>query len=369
MLEDKIEKENYGDEIDVPFDPSKIKISNPPFTLGQLVDKIKYGEVNFHTPYQRKDNLWDPKKQSRLMESVILRLPLPSFYFDEVEPEDVSKGKSSVWNVIDGLQRCSVFKNYLVEGSMKLEGLEFLKQFEVTYKNLPSNIQRRIMMTPITIFVVERGTPEAVKFNIFKRINTGGLILNAQEIRHAMNQGVAADFVSELAAEPSFVKATCGVIKTKRMEDCDFVTRFVSFYLIPYTQYRPDMDSFMTDGMAMIKKTTSEGRLKMKKRFIKSMNLAMSLFGNDAFRKRKDICDRRRPINKPLFEVLSVSFAKLNDEEQSCLKTRANAFKNKFIALNNTDAFWNSLTSGTSNKENVRRRFEDINRIIKETIE
>ena len=356
----EIEKEDFGPEIEIPFDPRLIRIRTSPFTLGQLIDKIENDEVNFKTPFQRKSGLWDPTKQSRLIESVLLRLPLPAFYFDEQKSDDNIIG-AEFWNVIDGLQRCSVFEKYIVKKDMPLINLEFLKQFErMTFIALPPALQRRIMQTPLTIYVVESGTPEEVKLNIFKRINTGGLVLTPQEIRHAMNQGVPADFVEELAATESFKEATCHRIKSERMEDCDFVTRFVSFYLLPYTSYTPDMDSFMHKGMKTIGKISKKERGEILDAFDKAMKTAINIFGDDAFRKREYVEDRRRPINKPLFEVLSVLFSKLTDEERNFLVKNKEIFKEKFMQLNRERFFIYAISSGTSQRESVKRRFESI---------
>lgn len=364
----EIEQEDFGPEIEIPFDPRLIRIRTSPFTLGQLIDKIENDEVNFKTPFQRKSGLWDLTKQSRLIESVLLRLPLPAFYFDEQKSEGNILG-TEFWNVIDGLQRCSVFEKFIVKKDMPLSNLEFLKQFEkLTYDGLPPALQRRIMQTPLTIYVVESGTPEEVKLNIFKRINTGGLVLTPQEIRHAMNQGIPADFVEELAGLEAFKKATCYKIKSERMEDCDFVTRFVSFYLLPYTSYAPDMDSFMHKGMKAIGKTSKEERMDIVGAFKKAMTTAIKIFGDDAFRKREHPEDRRRPINKPLFEVISVLFSRLTDEQRERLIEKKEFFKNRFMALNRERAFLYAISSGTSQRESVKRRFESISGIISDTL-
>ncbi len=370
--ENKVEEEIVGNEpITVPFDPNLIKIRRDPFTLGELIDKIEYDEVNFMTAFQRRSDLWDKTQQSRLIESVLLRLPLPAFYFDEIiEYEDDIEKRKTIWQVIDGLQRCSAFNHFIVERSFSLENLEFLTQFNGKYyKDLPRELQRRIAQTPITVYVVEKGTPEEVKFNIFKRINTGGLILTPQEIRHAMNQGIPADFVAELADLKEFKDATCHIIKTERMEDRDFITRYVSFYLQNYTSYQPDLDSFMNKGMGKIKLLTDTERVEMKSRFIKSMQTAIKLFDDDAFRKRTNVYDRRKPINKALFEVQSVIYAKMSDSQLRLLVNKKNVFKHKFIQLNNDEKFRYAISSGTGQKDSVVRRFSEFKRIIDETIE
>ena len=368
---EEIEHEEFGDEpITRPFDPNLIRIRRDPFTLGELIDKIEHDEVNFNTAFQRKSDLWNKTQQSRLIESVLLRLPLPAFYFDEVvEYEDDIEKRKTIWQVIDGLQRCSAFNHFIVEKSFSLENLEFLIRFnDKLYDDLPREVQRRISQTPITVYVVEKGTPEEVKFNIFKRINTGGLILTPQEIRHAMNQGIPADFVAELADLKKFKEATCYKIKTERMEDRDFVTRYISFYLQDYNKYQPDLDSFMNKGMSEVKFQSEAQRKNMKIRFVKAMQTAIELFGDDAFRKRTSVDDRKKPINKALFEVQSVIYAKMTDNQIQTLIGKKNEYKKKFIELNNDEKFRYSISSGTGQRDSVFRRFTEMKRIIEETI-
>lgn len=362
--ENQVEKEEEGIVIiTTPFNPNMIKIRRDPFTISELVDKMEHGEIRFDTPFQRRSDLWDEVKQSRLIESLLLKLPLPAFYFDETDTDE----EAEVWNVIDGLQRCSVFKNFIVDKTMRLQDLEFLsKEYDgKSFDDLPRTMQRRITQTPITMYLIEKGTPEEVKFNIFKRINTGGLTLTPQEIRHAMNQGVAAETVAEMAKEQAFQDATCHIIKPDRMEDRDFVTRFVAFYLQDFNSYEPDMDGFMTRGMALIKKQSPEERKQMKVNFVKAMKTAMSVFGNDAFRKRRGEYDRRRPINKALFESLSVWLAKCNDVERKKLVEKKNVMKRLFIELNNDDKFFYALSSGTGQKESVNYRHRKICELLK----
>lgn len=152
------------------------------------------------------------------------------------------------------------------------------------------------------------------------------------------------------------------------MEDCDFVTRYVSFYLLPYTSYTPDMDSFMHKGMKAIGKTSEEERMKILEDFKKAMTTAIKIFGQDAFRKRANLEDRRRPINKPLFEVISVLFSKLTDEERNLLIERKDSFKERFMKLNRERSFLYAISSGTSQRDSVKRRFESMKGIINEAI-
>lgn len=349
-----VEEEDLGNElISSPFNPTLIKIRRDPFTLGQIVDKIQHNEVVFETPYQRKADLWGEKEQSRLIESVILRLPLPSFYFDEID------NINQRWNVIDGLQRCCAFKNFIIEKTLRLQNLEFLTQYNnYTFDDLPADLRRRIMQTPITTIIIEKGTPDFVKFNIFKRINTGGLILTSQEIRHAMNQGKAAKSLARMASMTEFKQATCYRIPTERMLDQEFVNRFVAFYVIGACGYTPDLDTFLNMGMAKLNAMNDSEIMQMETAFRKAMKTAYAIWGDDSFRKRTNINDRRRPLNKTLFELVSVCFAKLSQVDCDDLIKLRHQVKSEFIELNKNNKFFNAISSGIANKDCVLTRHE-----------
>ena len=380
-------EENDGNVvIEIPFKPTDIKVSTQPLTLGDLIERLEYKEIKLYSDFQRLPNLWNNTKKSRLIETILLRLPIPTFYFDG---KDDNK-----WEVIDGLQRISTLKSFVIQKSLTLENLEFLKEYNgMTYDLLPRELQRRIKTFPINVSILEKGTPDEVKYNIFSRLNQGGLVLTAQELRNALHQGRPADLVADLvrgskeeyklddesgslikeATEEGtvFVEVTGGRIPSRRMEDRDFATRFVSFYLTGYNDYLPDMDSFMSGGMKKIESLTSEHIVALKNDYIKALNTAWAIFGNDAFRKRYNTTDPRKPINKALFDCLSVSFAQLTEEQCKKLIDKKEIFRGKLIALHNKEdkKFLRSLTQGTALKANVIQRFTDIKSIITETIE
>ncbi len=114
-------------------------------------------------------------------------------------------------------------------------------------------LQRIIEETQIVTYVINPGTPDDVRFNIFKRINTGGLVLEPQEIRHALNQGEPAKFIAKLAGIEEFKQATDNSIRPERMLDRDFANRFLAFYRFGYKNYTPDLGTFMSKAMADVK--------------------------------------------------------------------------------------------------------------------
>lgn len=361
-VEEEIFYSEPGSEITKPFDPKKIDIQTKQMILEAIFRRLRNNEIDMNTGFQRKSDLWDSTKQSRLIESILIRFPLPAFYFDGTN--------DNKWLVVDGLQRLSAFKNFIIDKTLTLQNLEYLSQFNgSTFDALPRDLQRRIEEHEITVYIINPGTPPEVKYNIFRRINTGGLILEPAEIRHALNQGVPADFVKELADSKEFKEATTYSILTDRMLDRDFVTRFLAFYLNPVHDYKGNLEEFLNVVMGELYKTETSKLNKIRQDFRASMVSAKQIFGRNAFRKLYNETDNRKPLNKALFEAWSVSLAKLTDAKRDALvNQKVQVLKEFMAALNNDSAFEKAISTGTGEKRTVLKRFETIDNIIKSAI-
>lgn len=358
---DDIEQEDHSQEevITTPFSPSDIKISNPPMNMGDLIDMLSYGWINLQTEYQREMNLWSPVQQSRLIESVLLGLRLPAFYFEVVDKHK--------WNIIDGLQRCCSIKNFCVDGTLTLDGLEFLETFNnKSFEDLRFDTKRDLRMLPITVNLLEKGVPDQVKYILFKRLNTGGIELTDQEIRNAVFSGPVIDLVRNMAQEPLFTLATDYRVPTKRHVDMDFVSRFIAFYWLGYEKYEPDLDSYINKSMADIRDNGTEERIdKMREDFRHAMQLAYDIFGNRAFRKQQNRDEYRRPLNKAYFEVIASRFALLDEERHNKLLDHKELFiDNLHTAMRESFTYRNSFSGGTGNRDAVRWRFTSFNQIL-----
>jgi uncharacterized protein with ParB-like and HNH nuclease domain len=212
------------------YDPEKINIVTREPTIEQLLRRIDEDALDLAPDFQRQANIWKDDVKSRLIESILIRIPLPAFYIDATNNLD------DKWLVVDGLQRLSALKQFILDRTLKLTGLEYLKELEgKNYEQLERRYQRRIEETQVTVYVIEKGTPIEVKYNIFKRINTGGTPLKPQELRHALNPVKATRFLAKLSSSPEFKKVVdLSESKIKRMEDREFVLGFLAFTLTSY---------------------------------------------------------------------------------------------------------------------------------------
>jgi Protein of unknown function DUF262 len=352
--------------LEKPFNPAFINITTTTPSLLNLINRMAQNaiEMNTSTYFQRNPNLWDDVKKSQLIESILIRFPLPAFYFDGTD--------SNKWLVVDGLQRLSSIQHFVL-GDLKLTGMEFLTQLNgKTYNDLDLSLQRLIEETPVVVYLINPGTPADVKFNIFKRINTGGLKLEAQEIRHALFQGIPAQFIAELAEMEEFKSATTGSIQSHRMLDRDFVNRFLAFYLFPSTSYQPDLDTFMSKAMARTTTLSETERQKIKSDFATSMVLNQQIFGVHAFRKLPQPGEKRKPLNKALFEVFSVLFAKLDVKQSTQLINQRKDFIGALETLmyaDEKDRFFWAISSATGDRNRVHYRFSKIEELIRKFID
>lgn len=366
LVEEPVEEEKlYSDakeDITKPFDPKKIDIQTKQMILDAIFKRIKRKAINLETGFQRKGDLWDATKQSRLIESILIRFPLPAFYFDGTD--------DNKWLIVDGLQRLSTFKNFVIDKTLRLQNLEYLTQFNgLLFDDLPESLQRRIEEHEITVYIINPGTPDEVKYNIFRRINTGGLVLEPPEIRHALNQGLPARFVAKLSELKEFKEATTNSIPTERMLDRDFVTRFLAFYLFPRNEYRGNLEEFLNEAVVTLNRVSKENLEKITAAFKNSMKISQNIFEEHAFRKLYNFNERRRPLNKALFDVWASTLAKLKENEKNILINKKDILLEKFMdQMNNNESFHRAISSATGERTNVNKRFEVVENIISETI-
>lgn len=349
------------------YDPKDVDIRLQHFTVAKMVSMIEEGrlEILEENDLQRLPDLWDERRKSLLIESLMINLPLPMFYFD---------GSDRPWRVIDGLQRLTTIYQFISESSNQrfvLKHLEYLREDYDgdSFDLLPLYMQRRILEAPIEAFVINPGTSASVKYSIFQRINTLGLILNGQEIRNAVYRGTPSNFVKELAIEEAFLRATNGKVAVKRMVDREYATRFIAFYRYR-DEYFPTIDEFLRQALESLYKDQDDTLHQLKGVFVNTMNRAYDLLGSYAFyRYLENGHPRGRTPNKAIYDTLSWNLAKLNMSEfDTLLQNRDQFIRNYILMQNSNETFVRAINDTTSSRTAVNNRFNILEDFIRNIV-
>ena len=204
------------EDIKRPWNPESIRVSTKTFSMRNILDLLEEGSLDLAPDFQRLQ-VWKLRQKAQLIESLLLQIPLPAFYF--AEDADGSM------RVVDGLQRLSTVRDFVrggkdERGGFRLRELEYIADVEgKRFADLPAPWQRRIFNTQIVVHVIDPATPAPVKYDIFRRINTGGTPLNAQEIRHCMSKSRSRDFLKRCVQSSEFASANLQRVESPATND------------------------------------------------------------------------------------------------------------------------------------------------------
>jgi len=353
--------------IDRPFDPNKIKVTTEKKNIDLLVRRIDHGEVDLAPEFQRRARVWQAHRRSQLIESLLLRIPLPVFY--------VSANAQDDWAVVDGLQRLTTIHDF-VKGGFKLSGLEYLDMLDgLTFDDLDRSMQRRIEETELVINVIQPGTPEEVMINIFRRINTGGVPLTGQEIRNALNKGPVRSYLKALAEHPAFKAATDNSVSDKRMDAQEMILRFLAFRITDPAEYKlNDLDTFLNETMRHINSMSEDERVRLADDFVRAMTAAKDIFDRVAFRKPRftpegTLSTDRNPISKALFEAWAHALASLTDDEiRNAVEARKRILDGFVDLMVNDSEFVISISYSTGVPKRVSKRFSEVAAVLRSSL-
>lgn len=223
----KIQEQIDNNRKSVAFDSYDIAIR-------QLYDMATEKMIDIAPDYQRHF-IWDDTRQSQLIESILLGIPVPSLF--------MATNKDSTWEVIDGLQRLTTIINFVGTEEvihtinpnckkLKIKGLEKLSGINgLMFEQLPKSLQIMFMTRPIRVTVLNDRSDFSIRYDLFERLNTGGVTLHPQEIRNCVFLGGFNDFIKELSEYPAFrsvVKMTAKQTLTGSHEE--LVLKFFAYF-------------------------------------------------------------------------------------------------------------------------------------------
>lgn len=374
-----IESENIIAVYD-PFDPSTIHLDTKVVSLTSVLRRIQNKTINLSPSFQRQ-SVWDLTRKSLLIESMMLRIPLPMFYV----AEDIT-GK---WEVVDGLQRLTAITEFIVGPNQdgkgyKLSNLEFWGHsydgktfYELERMSEANMIVNHILESELQFTIIKPDTSDKVKRNIFKRINTGGMRLSDQEIRHALNQGIATDFLLKIVNSPIYLETLGKTVKDTRMGGRELILRYISFLIQPINNYKGDMDDFLSNTMKCINEDSAgyiggNNNIQIRSinlediqlKFTNALLFNYKVFGdNDAFRKSFGK-DKKSPINKSLFDVWMFYFSFMSMDNLYRLLSNKQEFLTEYQNLLQDEKFSNAISRHGSSIPGVQYRYAVVQQLL-----
>lgn len=312
-------------------------------TVHDILRRISQGAVIMDPEFQR-DFVWSDDKQSKLIESVLMRIPLPVFYLAEDRDGNLV--------VVDGLQRLATFRHFVTERQLRLKLPEQPELDKKKFEELPPRLRNRVEDCQLTLYVIDSQVPEKARLDIFDRVNSGEP-LTRQQMRNALYQGAATDFLKTQAQHHLFVTVTGKSLNRKKMFDREFVNRYCAFSLTSYNDYR-DMDEFLARALETINADPSL-RQQLEEGLHTSLSNNQRAFGVHAFRKHRLGAERRSVLNASLWDVMSTGLAQI---PSACIDESLTEFRDAFYSLLGDPEFERSITYGPNTPKQVRHRFE-----------
>lgn len=337
---------------DYPIDEVLIRHENR--TIHDVIRRIDQGSYVMDPDFQR-DFIWDEKKQSKLIESVVMRVPLPVFYLAEDDDGRMI--------VVDGLQRLSTFQRF-VKDKLKLDLPDRPELKGYQFSDLPNKIKNRIEDCNLIFYIIDSKVPEQARLDIFERVN-GGIPLTRQQMRNCLFMGVATLFLKEESQTGIFLQATGQSLNKKTMRDREFVNRFCAFSVLPLETYRGDMDEFLAEALREMNSMDPDELSDLSVRFRRGLQYNFNLFGKHAFRKHPLGQEHRRPLNASLWDVLSTGLSRYEDSQ---IRTHADEIRSALYALLENEEFNTAITYGPNDARKVRTRFAMVHEKMHEVI-
>lgn len=364
---DAIEKTTEDEQAPLEYPLDSLLIRTEQRTIQDVLRRVKDGVIKLDPDFQR-EFLWDTDRQSRLIESILMRIPLPVFYV--AEDED---GKLVV---VDGLQRLSTMREF-AEGRLTLA----LRSPELDGKNLRTLLpryKRRFEDGQLLFYIIDARAPERVRLDVFERVNSG-VALTRQQMRNALYNGPATRLLRDLSTSQEFKRATQWALDKsqlrKEQRDREVINRYLAFQVLGWRSFgapdRADMDEFLGQGLRLLNRQAQASGgadpdaapevRDVRARFALSMERNHRIFERHAFCKHWSAVGRKRPFNIALFEVFSVMLGQYAADRA---ESADDAIRSGFYGLMNDWRFERSISAATNKIESVRARFERVEQML-----
>ncbi|MCR5196751.1 MAG: DUF262 domain-containing protein [Pseudobutyrivibrio sp.] len=358
--------EEEDEDIDLS-DRKKIDFSGKDSDIDGLYRQYQKGRLLIQPDYQRK-YVWDPKKASLLIESILMNIPIPIIYLAAT-----SDGKI---NVIDGQQRLTSIFSF-IDGvfpdgkAFKLTGLQVLTGLKnKTFKDLDEIEQNKLLDYSIRTITFSSDSDPDLQYEIFTRLNSGSVSLNDQELRNCIYRGKFNEFIKQLASDKDFLSLLGYKEPHSRMKDVELVLRFISFYKKTYINYKGTMKLFFNDTMREYANIDDVDMKNIQAAFKTAVTNIYSLLGECCFRRFKlndgEYTWESKILNVALYDILMDSMARI---PTTVLMRHLDSIREAYIDLMvSNQEFIDAISFKTSDATIVKKRFKIWNDTLDEVI-
>ncbi|ASC69995.1 uncharacterized protein XM38_009250 [Halomicronema hongdechloris C2206] len=346
--------------LDVAPDKRRVKTEKQDLPVETLVSWVNRGKLNLQPDFQR-NFVWDSGKASRLIESLLLEIPIPVIY--------LSEETNRTYSVVDGQQRltsiCSFVNGTFPSGQdFRLSGLKVLTELNrKSFSNLSLELQEEILNFTLRLIIIEQESDPDVKFEVFERLNLGAEKLNDQEVRNCVYRGNYNELLQELAQNPHMLKIMRSEHPHPRMADRQLILRFFAMWRNTHHNYKSPFKRFLNTEMECHRQLKDPELEKMRAVFESSIAMADAVFGEHACR-RFNVGNAYNPngdweskrLNVALWDTLLYTFSYYTREQMLPIADRV---REEFLDLMTYDkTFVEYISSSTDKPERLQYRAE-----------
>lgn len=363
-IEEAEELDDPGDDLEPLWEKHRRELltSVLDYNLNTLSDLVTSEQIDLSPRYQRRDR-WKSDRQSRLIESFLMNVPIPPIFLNE---DDYGK-----YSVIDGKQRLTAIHEFM-RGRLRLKGLKVFKELnDKTIDDLGPSLRSVIgTRANLRATIILRQSDKEVKFEVFRRLNTGGVSLNPQEIRNSTWPGPLNEMLLDLSEHPTFrrllrmTKPSTSML-FKEMRDVELVLRFFAFrddWATFTGGMAKRLDQFMADNQRAKRTDLDE----MRGSFIRTLETVEAAFGENAFRRyNPDTATWRKPVLAALYDAQMFAAMSWTPEQ---VGGHAQQIERSYQQLFAEPEFRQAIDAATNTPARFRARIEFMRNLFANTL-
>jgi len=351
-------REEEESKIDlIPKGERNLRTQAYDMSISDIVSKINDGDIVLDPDYQR-NYVWDDKRASLLVESILLNVPIPVVY--------VAEDEDGKWDVVDGLQRLNSLKRFF-GNEFKLKGLEVLEELNKSYyKDLNPKALRILRNGILRIILIFKESHADIKYEIFTRLNRGAVKLTEQELRNCLYRGRYNDMLHELREEKIVQRLLALDGPDQRMADAEILLRHFTIRggydqrTGKVSTYSGNMRSSLNHFMDKARNISEHDAMLLKRQFLDDAAKVEELFGTNSFHRiNADGTFDDRP-NRAIMDAVLIGVIPHTLEALRKKKNEAIALLKRLI--NEDDVFADAITIRTSVKQKMEYRVHTFSR-------